>query len=68
MANQKNVDLFKLMDDLHEHKENIEYYAIHRTKSGNRMPGRLDRIEKSAFEIEVIAKKIQQQVKKMRKK
>lgn len=67
MANQKNIELFKLMDDLHEHKENIDYYAIHRNTSGNYLSNRLSEIEKSALEIEVIARKIQQQVKKMKR-
>jgi hypothetical protein len=68
MATQKYIELFKLMDDLHDQKEKIDYYAIQRTKSGNYFPNRLTEIEKSAVEIEGIAKRIQQQVKSMRRK
>ncbi|ASA20923.1 hypothetical protein [Paenibacillus donghaensis] len=68
MANRKYTQLFELMDALHDHKENIDYYAIQRTESGNRLPNRLSEIEKSAAEIEEIAKKIQLLVKSMRRK
>lgn len=68
MATKKSYELFELMDDLHEHKENIDYYAIQRTGSGKHFPNRLDEIEKSATAIEEIARKIQIQVKSMRRK
>lgn len=56
------------MDDLDEHSERLAHYAIQRTKSGNRLSGRLKHIEEHAAEIENIAKKIQQHAQNMRRK
>jgi hypothetical protein len=67
VANQKNVELFKLMDDLHDHTEGLEHYATGRTKSGSRIPNRLKHIEEHASKIEIIAKKIQQHVQSMKR-
>ncbi|WP_059048701.1 hypothetical protein [Paenibacillus senegalimassiliensis] len=67
MANQKNKELFSLLDDLHENYVQIEHYAVGRTKAGNRPSGRLRHIETHASNIEQIAAKIQQQVQAMMK-
>lgn len=56
------------MDDLDEHKERLEHYALQRTKSGNRISGRLKHVEEHAIEIENIAKKIQQHIQNMMRK
>jgi hypothetical protein len=67
VANQKNVKLFKLMDDLHEHTEGLEHYATRRTKLGSRITNRLKHIEEHASRIEIIAKEIQQHVQSMKR-
>lgn len=67
MANQKNKELYALIDDLHDHKEKLDHYAIHRTRSGNRIPNRLKLMEEQAAKIEKIALKIQHQIQSMRR-
>lgn len=68
MISQKNKELFELMDKLHEHKEQLEYYAIKRTKSGNLQPNRLDRLEKHALEIYLVSNEIISHVRSMRRR
>ncbi|APC50374.1 hypothetical protein BME96_19010 (plasmid) [Virgibacillus halodenitrificans] len=63
MANKKNRELFSLIDELHEHKEELEYHAI-----GRRRSDRLNKIEENATKIEKIAIEIQKQVSTMRRK
>lgn len=60
--NKKNTQLFDLMEDLHNHKEELDYRTI-RNKSN-----RLTHIEHNARQIEQIAIKIQEQIKTMRRK
>jgi hypothetical protein len=67
MANQKNIELFELMDELASHKEELDRYAINRTRSGNRFPNRLEHIGKHAAAIESIASAIQKHVQTMRR-
>lgn len=67
MVSQKNKELFRLMDVLHEHKEQIEHYAIKRTKSGRHIPNRLEHIEKHALEIYLISNEMLKQVRGMRR-
>lgn len=68
MVSQKNKGLFQLMDKLHKHKEQLEYYAIKRTKSGNLQPKRLDRIEQHALEINLVSNEIINHVQSMRRR
>ncbi|WP_336761360.1 hypothetical protein [Paenibacillus sp. USHLN196] len=67
MVNQKTKELYALMDDLHDHKEKLDHYAIHRNRSGNRVSNRLKLMEEQAVEIEKIALKIQHQIQSMRR-
>ncbi|GIN22612.1 hypothetical protein [Siminovitchia fordii] len=62
-VNSKNKKLFEMMNSLHEHKEEMDYYAIDRRRNN-----RLDKIEYNAIEIEKIAIEIQKQVQSIRRK
>lgn len=58
MVSQKNKELFALMDKLHEHKEQLDYYAIKRTKTGRRIPNRIEHLEKHALKIYLVSNEI----------
>ncbi|UTI41071.1 hypothetical protein [Niallia sp. RD1] len=61
-TSKKNIELFSLIDQLDQLNEDILYQAIRRKSK------RLDVIEKSAKELELLAVKIQKQVANMRRK
>ncbi|WP_339148387.1 hypothetical protein [Sutcliffiella sp. BMC8] len=58
----KSKRLFELMDRLHECKEDIDYNVV-KSRSN-----RLDKVEKNAKEIEIIAVEMQKLVAEMRRK
>lgn len=68
IVSKKNKELFSLMDKLHEHKEQLDYYAIKRTSTGRRIPNRLDHLEKHALEINLVSNEIISHVRSMRRK
>ncbi|WP_028982770.1 hypothetical protein [Sporolactobacillus terrae] len=61
-ANTKSKELYKLMDELDECKEDMKYHAIHKKSK------RLDYIEKNAKRIKQIAISMQKKIEEMRRK
>lgn len=60
--NKLNTELFKLVDELNEFNEELNYYA-----TGSKS-NRLNKVEDNAIRIEQVAIEIQEKIKKMRRK